>query len=96
MVALQLVAHDVHLLRDDLAGLGPEVPDGDVVLDAVAGPVVLAMAQAREVRTDSRIVLEGIVPVLTPTPPSMSARSMMAARRPSFDAAIAAFWSLIR
>lgn len=50
VVALQLVAHDVHLLRHDLARLGPEVLDGDVLLDAVAGPVVLAMAQTGEVQ----------------------------------------------
>src|SRR6266540_4994270 len=40
----------------------------------------------------SRRVLEGIVPVLMHTPPTMSVRSTTAARRPSLAAAIAAFW----
>ena len=39
----------------------------------------------------SRSVLEGIVPVLMQTPPSMSGRSITATRLPSFAAAIAAF-----
>ena len=39
----------------------------------------------------SRSVLDGIVPVLTHTPPSMSGRSTTATRRSSFAAAMAAF-----
>src|SRR5690349_5389431 len=42
----------------------------------------------------SRRVLDGIVPVLRQTPPIMSLRSTIAARRPSFAVAIAAFWPL--
>jgi hypothetical protein len=36
--------------------------------------------------------LDGIVPVLRHTPPTMSLRSTIATCRPSFAAAIAAFW----
>ena len=43
-------------------------------------------------RTASRRVLDGIVPVLRHTPPTMSLRSTIATCRPSFAAAIAAFW----
>ena len=42
--------------------------------------------------TASRSVLDGMVPVLMQTPPTMSQRSTMAARRPSLAAAMAAFW----
>ena len=42
--------------------------------------------------TASRSVLDGMVPVLMQTPPIMSPRSTIAARWPSFAAAIAAFW----
>ena len=38
------------------------------------------------------MVFDGIVPVLMHTPPTMSVRSMTAARWPSFAAAMAAFW----
>src|SRR6266849_8328288 len=40
----------------------------------------------------SRIVLLGIVPVWTDTPPIMTARSMMATRLRAFAAAMAPFW----
>ena len=38
------------------------------------------------------MVLDGMVPVFTQTPPSMSGRSTIATRRSSLAAAIAAFW----
>src|ERR1700722_8565444 len=38
------------------------------------------------------MVLDGMVPVLTQTPPSMLGRSTIATRRSSFAAAMAAFW----
>jgi hypothetical protein len=41
--------------------------------------------------TASRSVFEGMVPVLTHTPPSMSPRSMTATLLPSLAAAMAAF-----
>ena len=41
--------------------------------------------------TASRSVFDGMVPVLTQTPPIMSRRSATATRLPSFAAAIAAF-----
>ena len=50
VVARQLVADDIHLPGNDLARLGPEVLDGDVLLDPVAGPVMLAMAHTGEVQ----------------------------------------------
>src|SRR6266404_2936190 len=40
----------------------------------------------------SRIVLLGIVPVWTDTPPIMTVRSIMATRLPTFAAAMAPFW----
>ena len=43
-------------------------------------------------RIASRRVLDGIVPVFRQTPPIMSLRSMIATRRSSFAAAMAAFW----
>ena len=42
-------------------------------------------------RTASRSVLDGIVPVLTQTPPIIMWRSATATRLPSFAAAMAAF-----
>ena len=43
------IAHDVALLADDVAGARQQVGGGDLLLDAVAGAVQLALAHAGEV-----------------------------------------------
>ena len=56
----------------------------------VALPVEVALGQARQVQTASRKDLEGMVPVLTHTPPTTLPFSTTAERFPSFAAAMAA------
>jgi len=76
-----------------------EVDDGQGRLRrATAEKIVIATgtrpARPASVDFDERTVIDsdGIVPVLRQTPPIMSLRSTIAARRPSFAVAIAAFW----
>ena len=82
-VAHQLVAHHVDFLADDVLGSGQQVGRGDPILDAVARPVELALVMPVRYSTASRNVLDGIVPVLTQTPPSIRPRSMIATDLPS-------------
>jgi hypothetical protein len=49
-VAHQLRAHQVDLLADDVLGARQQVGRGDLLLDAVAGAVELALAHAGEVK----------------------------------------------
>jgi hypothetical protein len=60
-----------------------QVARGDVLLDAMAAPVDALF-------TASRSVLLGMVPVWAVTPPTISRRSMTAARLPSLAAWMAA------
>ena len=76
-----------------------EIDDGEGRLRrATADKIVIATgtrpARPDTVDFDDRTVIDsdGIVPVLRHTPPIMSLRSTIAARRPSFAVAIAAFW----
>jgi len=48
-VAHQLRADDVLLLADDVAGARQQVAGGDLLLDAVAGPVQFALAHPGQV-----------------------------------------------
>ena len=48
-VAHQLISHHVGLLADDVLGPGQQIRGGDLVLDAVAGAVELALIHAGQV-----------------------------------------------
>ena len=71
VVARELVADDVDLALDDGLRAPEEILDGDVVLDPVALPVQLPLGMPVRYTTASRSVLDGIVPVLMHTPPTM-------------------------
>ncbi|SKV75452.1 Uncharacterised protein [Mycobacteroides abscessus subsp. abscessus] len=48
-IALQLGAHHLDLLADDMLGAGQQILRGDVGLHAVAGAVQLALVHARQI-----------------------------------------------